>query len=275
MARNTYFNQYTAVASEQTLLEDLIIESIRIYGIDAYYLPRTHVNLDEFYAEDASMRFDDALEMELFVKSYDGFMGQQDFMSKFGLQIDESITFSVAQRRFTQSLTTKLIGEKGNNLVTEASEDLRPNLATDDYDYESIQTPREGDLIFIPMMGFMYEIKHIENSEVFYQLGRLYTYEIKCDRHEYSSEVIDTDISAIDATEDNYSQDLLGYEMLDEEGDVILVEFGTETGSLLQEVYVNTENTVGADNENIQEEIGDEDVIDFSEKNPFALSRTY
>jgi len=275
MARNTYFNQYTAVASEQTLLEDLIIESIRIYGIDAYYLPRTHVNLDEFYAEDASMRFDDALEMELFVKSYDGFMGQQDFMSKFGLQIDESITFSVAQRRFTQSLTTKLIGEKGNNLVTEAGEDLRPNLATDDYDYESIGSPREGDLIFIPLMGFMYEIKHIENTESFYQLGRLYTYEIKCDRYEYSSEVIDTDVASIDAVEDRYSQDLLGYEMLDEEGDTILVEFGTETGSLLQEVYVNTENVVGADNQLIQEEIGDEDVIDFSERNPFALSRTY
>jgi hypothetical protein len=273
MARNTYFNQYTAVASEQTLLEDLIIESIRIYGIDAYYLPRTHVNLDLLYSEDASMLFDDALEMELFVKSFDGFMGQQDFLSKFGLQVDESITFSVAQKRFTQSLSTKLIGEKGNNLITEAAEYLQPDLSTN-YDYSSILRPREGDLIWIPIMGFMYEIKHAENAENFYQLGRLYTYEIKCDRLEYSSERIDTDVPEIDAVEDTFTQDLLGFEMLDEEGDRILVEFGTETGSLLQEEYIN-EEVVGAQNSLIQEEVGDEDVLDFSERNPFALSRTY
>lgn len=273
MARNTYFNQYTAVASEQTLLEDLIIESIRIYGINAYYLPRTHVNLDTLYSEDASMKFDDAIELELFVKSYDGFMGQQDFLSKFGLQVDQSITFTTSRTRFSQALTTKLIGEKGNNLITEAGEYIQPDLS-DNYDYSSIIRPREGDLIWIPMAGFIYEIKHTESVETFYQLGRLYTYEIKCDRYEYSSEVIDTDVTEIDAVEDTFTQDLLGYEMLDEEGNILLIEFGTETGSLLQEEYIN-EEVAGAQNSFIQEEVGDEDVLDFSERNPFALSRTY
>ena len=98
MARNKFFNQYTPVKQEQKLVEDLIIEAIKIYGIDAYYLPRTHVNLDKLFGEDASMKFDDALEMEMYVKSYEGFQGQEDFLSKFGLQIDEQITFVVAQK---------------------------------------------------------------------------------------------------------------------------------------------------------------------------------
>ena len=104
MARNRHFNQYTPVKQEQSLVEDLVIESIKIYGVDGYYVPRTHVNLDKIYGEDASMLFDDALELELYIKSFDGFAGQEDFLTKFGLQIDESITFVVAQKRFTQSL---------------------------------------------------------------------------------------------------------------------------------------------------------------------------
>ena len=77
MARNRYFNQYTPVKQEQNLVEDLVIESIKIYGVDGYYLPRTDVNLDKIYGEDASMIFDDALELELYIKSFEGFQGQE------------------------------------------------------------------------------------------------------------------------------------------------------------------------------------------------------
>ena len=86
MARNRFFNQYTPVKQELSLVEDLIIESIKIYGIDGYYLPRTHVNLDKIYGEDASVLFDDALEMELYVKSFDGFAGQEDFLANITRQ---------------------------------------------------------------------------------------------------------------------------------------------------------------------------------------------
>ena len=106
--RNRYFNQY-GTASEQNILEDLIIESMKMYGINAYYLPRTHVNLDMLFKEDASMKFDDAIEIEMYLKTYDGYMGQNDFISKFGLQVDESLTFTVAKKRFSQILQPKLI----------------------------------------------------------------------------------------------------------------------------------------------------------------------
>ena len=127
MARNRFFNQYTPVKQEQSLVEDLIIESIKIYGIDGYYLPRTHVNLDKIYGEDASMLFDDALEMELYVKSFDGFMGQEDFLAKFGLQVDESVTFVISQKRFTQSLKTSIITEYSYNMLTEDGDELLSN----------------------------------------------------------------------------------------------------------------------------------------------------
>lgn len=282
MARNRYFNQYTAVASEQTLIEDLIIEAIKIYGIDAYYLPRTHVNLDALYGEDASMYFDDAIGLELFVKSYDGFMGQQDFISKFGLQIDESINFTLAQKRFNQILKPSVLTEYSYNMILEDGEQLLwqdERLSDTDgreivnYDYSDILRPREGDLVWVPMMNFMYEIKFVENTETFYQLGRLYTYEIRCERFTYSSEVIDTDVSAIDNIEETYSlaTNILD-EMLSEDGDKLLFE---NEGTIIFEGDVIVQKDPTADNDYIQSKIADDDIIDFSESNPFALNRVY
>ena len=166
MARNRFFNQYTPVKQEQSLVEDLIIESIKIYGIDGYYLPRTHVNLDKIYGEDASMLFDDALEMELYVKSFDGFQGQEDFLAKFGLQVDESVTFVISQKRFAQSLKTSIITEYSYNMLTEDGDELLSNRnAVAEYDYENIFRPREGDLIWIPMFESLYEIKFTQNID--------------------------------------------------------------------------------------------------------------
>jgi hypothetical protein len=282
MARNKFFNQYTPVASEQTLLEDLIIESIKIYGIDAYYLPRTHVNLDRLYGEDASMYFDDAISLELFVKSFDGFMGQEDFISKFGLQIDESINFTMAQKRFNQILKPSVLTEYAYNLLLEDGEQLLwqdERLSDTDgreivnYDYSSLTRPREGDLVWIPMMNFMYEIKFVENTENFYQLGRLYTYEIRCERFEYSSEKIDTDVSEIDTIEDTFSMATDTFEeLLAEDGDKLLFE---DSGTILSEGDLIQERDADSNNDYLQKAIEDDDIIDFSEANPFALTRVY
>lgn len=281
MARNRYFNQYAPVKQEQTLVENLIVESIKIYGIDGYYIPRTHVNLDKFYGEDASVLFDDALPMEMYVKSFDGFQGQEDFLSKFGLQIDESITFVIAQKRFTESLKPLYQTEYGYNILMEDSENLlnedmqlgadgRPLI---NYDYENILRPREGDLIWVPMMGYMYEIKFTENIENFFQLGKLYTYEMRCDRYEYSSERIDTDVADIDGIEDQFSLSTDNVEKsLLEDGELLLLEDSTR---IVNEGTVVVNADVAADNEYIGEKLIDDDVLDFSEKNPFALTRVY
>lgn len=270
MARNRHFNQYTPVKQEQNLVEDLVIESIKIYGVDGYYLPRTHVNLDTIYGEDASMIFDDALELELYIKSFDGFQGQQDFLSKFGLQIDESITFVVAQKRFTQSLKPSFLTEYGYNFKNEDGEYL---LDEQLYDYTSILRPREGDLIWIPMLGYMYEIKFTENIENFFQLGKLYTYEMRCDRFEYSSERLDTEVADIDNIESQYSMTTANDEkLLDEENFLLLHEDGT---FIINEADVVVAYEVAADNESIGQKIIDDDILDFSEQNPFSLTRTF
>lgn len=281
MARNRYFNQYTTVKKEQSLVEDLIVESIKIYGVDGYYIPRTHVNLNKFYGEDASVLFDDALPMEMYIKSYDGFQGQEDFLSKFGLQIDESITFVVAQKRFNESLKPLFLTEYGYTLKMEdgdklLNEDL--TLGTDgrpktNYNYEGILRPREGDLIWVPMLGYMYEIKFTENIENFFQLGKLYTYEMRCDRYEYSSERIDTDVTDIDGIESQFSlsTDNVEKAML-EDDTLLLLEDSTH---IVNEGTVVVNVDVAADNEYIAEKLIDDDVVDFSEKNPFADVRVY
>jgi hypothetical protein len=274
MARNRFFNQYTPVKQEQSLVEDLIIESIKIYGIDGYYLPRTHVNLDKIYGEDASMLFDDALEMELYVKSFDGFAGQEDFLSKFGLQIDESVTFVISQKRFTQSLKTSIITEYSYNMLTEDGDELLSNRNdVSEYDYDAIVRPREGDMIWIPMFASMYEIKFTQNIENFFQLGKLYTYELRCDRIEYSSERINTDVAEIDGIEDQYSLSTANSEkLLDEDTFLFLHEDGT---FIVNEADVVVAAEISADNEEIGQKIIDDDILDFSEQNPFSLTRTF
>ena len=265
MARNRYFNQYTQVAREQSVLEDLIIEAIKIYGVQGYFLPRTFVGKDVLYGEDPSSIFEDAIEMEMYIKSYDGFMGQEDFLSKFGLQIDESITFTVSQKRFKQSLKQGLMTEYSYNLLLEDGELL---LQEPTYDYASILRPREGDLIWIPMLGYMYEIKFTENIDVFFQLGNLYSFEMRCDRFEYSSERLDTGISDIDELEENYSlsNEFITKILLEDDADALL-EDGYQ---ILSEGEHVVAKEVEADNEYISSKIRQTDIVDFTEKNPFA-----
>ncbi len=281
MSRNRHFNQYST-ASEQNLNESLIIEAMKIYGIQAYYLPRTHVNLDRLYGEDASVFYDDAIEIEMYIKTFDGFGGQLDFISKFGLQVDEQITFSVAQKRFNQALKPCLLTEYSYNFLTEDGNELLfqneelsafDNRAIANYDYSEIYRPREGDLIWLPMVQSMYEIKFCEDNEYFFQLGKVYTYELRCDRFEYQSERIDTEIEEINAIEDTYSlaTNVLD-ELLLEDERKLLLEDGT-TVVLEGDILLARANT--ADNDFIRSKINDGDVIDFSERNPFALTRVY
>lgn len=271
MARNSFFNQYTPVKREQSLVEDLIIEAIKIYGVDAYYLPRTHVNLDRLYTEDASMLFDDALEMELYVKSFDGFQGAEDFLSKFGLQIDEQITFVVSQKRFDQSLKQCHLTEYGHNLVYEDGNDI---LKESTYDYSDILRPREGDLIWFPLAKYMFQIKFTENIENFFQLGKLYTFEMRCERFDYSNERLDTDVAEIDQLEEIFSQstEFVDKVILEEDGVFLLSE---NEGYVVHEGIYVQEADNSAQNEFIQQRIIDDDILDFSENNPFAGVREF
>ena len=142
-----------------------------------------------------------------------------------------------------------------------------------EYDYDAIVRPREGDIIWVPMLKAMYEIKFTENIENFYQLGKLYTYEMRCDRLEYSSERINTDVADIDGIEDQYSLSTTNREkLLDEDTFLFLHEDDT---FIVNEADVVVAAEISADNEEIGQKIIDDDILDFSEQNPFSLTRTF
>jgi hypothetical protein len=195
-------------------------------------------------------------------------------MAKFGLQVDESVTFVVSQKRFTQSLKTSIITEYSYNMLTEDGDELLSNRNdVSEYDYETIVRPREGDLIWISMLKAMYEIKFTQNIENFFQLGKLYTYELRCDKLEYSSERINTDIAEVDGIEDKYSLSTTNSEkLLDEDAFLLLLEDGT---FIVNEADVVVAAEISADNEEIGQKIIDDDILDFSEQNPFSLTRTF
>lgn len=171
MATNPFFSNYTFF-NEQQLIDDLVIESIQVFGIDTFYLTRSLESVDEILNEDDLSIFNAAYQFEVYVKSVDGFQGEGDFLSKFGLQIRDQATFSVAIRTF-ERYVTRIDPSK-----------IRPN---------------EGDLIYMPMNQKFFKIMHVEHESVFYQTGALQVYDLKCELFEYSNERIETGIPEIDS----------------------------------------------------------------------------
>ena len=171
MPRNVFFSQ--AVKSEQSLYEDLIVESLQIYGQDIYYVPRTLVSRDNILGEDPASKFDDAYLMEAYLENIDGFEGAGDLMSKFGLEIRDEATFVISRR-----VWERLVGKFSSNVV-----DPRP---------------QEGDVIFLPMTNSFFEINFVEDDSPFYQLSNLPVYRMQCSLFEYADEDFDTGIDIID-----------------------------------------------------------------------------
>ena len=174
MATNHYFNHYGTDTPDQRLVESIVIESIKSFGIDVHYMPRTEVNTDSIYGEDRISKFEDARMVEVYIKSIDGFEGDGTFVSNFGLEVRDQITFTIARRRFI---------------------DL--NFETGNRDKE----PLEGDLIFFPLSDSLFEIKHVQDTNVFYQMGGLQTFDLVCELFEYGDEAIDTGIEELDKIE--------------------------------------------------------------------------
>ena len=168
------FNNY----GEQDLIESLVVESISIYGHTIYYLPRTLVAKDDIYGEDKLSVYNDIFEFDMYIKTFDSYEGDGQFLSKFNLEVRDSITFSVARRTF------------GNEIASQ-----RPD----------IQRPREGDLIYSTMMKKMFVIKYVNQTAIFYQMGDLQIWDVACDVWEYSNERFNTGNAEIDAIEEQYT----------------------------------------------------------------------
>lgn len=183
MATNFYFNNFpsrlgdvSAVTPEQLLVENLVIEALQIYGMDAYYLPRiTRDEVDYLFGEDTLKEYRNAYPLEMYLENFTGMEGESDFISKFGLEIKSEITLLVSRLRFR-------------------------------YNVNGYTRPREGDLVYIPMVTGLFEITHVEHEKdqaMFYTLGRgrggnVYVYGLRLKQYVFSSEIIQTGIAEID-----------------------------------------------------------------------------
>ena len=169
MPTNVFFNH--AVSTEQHLYEDLVVESLRMYGHETFYLPREIVEEDSILGEDVQSTFGDAYSVEMYIENTDGFEGEGDLFSKFGVQVRDTATFVISLRTWERFISLD------SNLATS----LRPN---------------EGDLIHFPLSGSMFEIKFVEHENPFYQVGKLFVFKLQCELFEYSGEDFDTGTNA-------------------------------------------------------------------------------
>jgi hypothetical protein len=267
---NHYFQSGNGIGntSEQRLHEDLIIEGLKIYGNLVYYLPRTLVNKDIILGEDVASRFNMALPVEMYFETTEGFLGQQEIINKFGLEIREDTTFMVSKRRFQELVSAR------TNLIAPG----RPN---------------EGDILYLPLMNSFFEILFVEDQQPFFQLGNLPVYKLKVTRWEYSNEQLATGVTIIDEKEQAYSINQLDNRFtletsltvnvfVNQLAESLLLESGTlditNNSSAYLLLETANENIISpyADNFEFDTEAGfsttttTDDLLDFSEMNPFG-----
>lgn len=174
MARNLYFSD--GYRPEQLLYEDLIVEAMKIYGHDLYYMPRDLVAVDAVFKEDPVSNFNSSYRVEMYVENLDGFDGEGDLFSKFGVEIRDSVTLVLSKRRWNQTV------KKYDNEITSSR-------------------PIEGDLVYAPFAKKLFQIMHVEHEQPFYQLNNLPIFKLRCELFEYTDENFDTGIEDIDQIE--------------------------------------------------------------------------
>lgn len=174
MAKNVYFTQGTQ--NEQLMYEDIIIESLGIYGVEMMYIPRTLIAKDEILGEDRLSEFNNSYPICAYFEQIDNFEGQGAFIQKFGLMVEQSATLVIARRSWDIA-----VGRYGQTIL--------PN------------RPAEGDLIYFPLSKGLFEIKYVQHQDPFYQIGKLYVYKLQVELFQYGSERITTGIDEIDTFE--------------------------------------------------------------------------
>lgn len=178
MARNLYFSE--RVRSEINLYEELVIEALKIYGQDLYYLPRELVNEDVLLGEDPVSRFSKSYKIEMYIENEQGFDGEGDLFTRFGVEIRDEATFVVSKTRWKNTI------EKGDN-----------DLSND--------RPNEGDIIYLPLSKSFFQINHVEHEQPFYQIENVPVYKMRCTLFEYTGEDMDTGTREIDQLERDYA----------------------------------------------------------------------
>jgi len=181
MALNPFFLQGTQ--SEQRLVQDIINEHLRFHGVEVTYIPRKFVNKKTVIEEVQASKFDDNYSIEAYVNTYDGYGGAGDILTKFGVSIRDELILTISKERFEDFIAPFMAGIDDGTDTSELPTPTRP---------------REGDLIYFPLGQRLFEVKFVEHEDPFFQLGKNYVYQLKCELFEYEDEVIDTSISEID-----------------------------------------------------------------------------
>ena len=247
MAVNSIFNtdNKSSILAERNLYKDLIKEAIQIYGHDVYYVDRTLVARDNVLGEDALSKFTNAQPIEMYVEDSEGFGGDKEIITQFGLENRNEITFVVSKEKFQQldsqisledgtdttggsilleagsiqvsNLTTLskyfITDESDNNILNEdgsggkilSEESGNEFYLIQDTAVTDADRPQEGDIIYHPIFEKMFEINFVDHDEPFFQLDNNPVYKLRCKSFEYSSEALDTGISTIDEIEDDLS----------------------------------------------------------------------
>ena len=271
-------------AQEQKTIENLIVETIEIYGQDIYYVPRTIVNKDTVFGEDSDTKFESAKAIRAYVNNVEGWEGQGELLSKFGVRIEDKTTFIFSRDKFKEHVDDSTV------LNVEG----RPN---------------EGDLIWFPVTKHLFQIMFVEAEKPFYQLGKGYVWECQCELFEYSDEEIDTGIADLDAIEtafanaitvglvaggsgtftagetvtggtSNVTAEVKSFDsatrtliVINRSGTFTIPETitgGTSSASWTTATYNTINNTNSEYDQNNDFETADNDIIDFSETNPFG-----
>ena len=181
MALNPFFLQGTA--SEQRLVQNLINEHLQFHGVEVTYIPRKYVNKKTVLEEVQTSKFDDNYAIEAYVNNFDGYSGAGDVLTKFGVSVRDELILTISKERFEEFIAPFMAG------LDDGTGEGEIILST---------RPREGDLVYFPLGERLFEVKFVEHEDPFYQLGKNYTYQLKCELFEYEDELIDTSISEID-----------------------------------------------------------------------------
>jgi len=177
MALNPFFQQGSS--GEQSLVQSLINEQLRMYGVDVHYMPRKYVEEKSILKEVTASKFDDAYPIEAYIDNFDGYGDNPTMLSKFGIQATNEVTLIISKERFETYISPLMKNEANVKLSTR---------------------PKEGDLIYFPLGDRIFEIKYVEHEKPFYQLKNTYVYELRCELFRYEDEVIDTGVDEIDDT---------------------------------------------------------------------------
>jgi hypothetical protein len=244
MSINHYFQSGTNIGrtSEQLLYEDLIIECLKIYGFEVFYMPRSTFQEDTILTEDTLNHYKQAYPLEMYLSDVDGFGGEGDLLTKFGVELRDQANFVVSKRRWDQT-----VAREGSVQL-----DTRP---------------AEGDLIFFPLTQSTFEIRKVEGSDPFFQVGKLYVYNLSCELYQYSGERISTGIQQIDEVERTSSLDIQNYQLLLENGNNFTYEYTSNSYVILESF---DPDTIDVFSQNDDFESLKNDVLDFSETNPFG-----